>query len=78
MTAEPQPQDEESKQARTWAMLCHLAGISMYVGVPFGNIVGPLVIWLIKKDEYKLVDGRARSPSTSRSPGRSTSRRPSS
>ena len=37
-------------------MLCHLAGISMYVGVPFGNIIGPLVVWLIKKDEYELVD----------------------
>ncbi|MHC4224148.1 MAG: DUF4870 domain-containing protein [Planctomycetota bacterium] len=58
MTGEPQSQEEEqeAKQARTWAMLCHLAGISMYVGVPVGNIVGPLVIWLIKKDEYRLVD----------------------
>jgi uncharacterized Tic20 family protein len=58
MTEEPQrlEEEEEAKQARTWAMLCHLAGISMYVGVPLGNIVGPLVIWLIKKDEYRLVD----------------------
>ncbi|MHC4931028.1 MAG: DUF4870 domain-containing protein [Planctomycetota bacterium] len=55
-TREAPERNEEAKQARTWAMLCHLAGISMYVGVPFGNIVGPLVLWLIRKDEYELVD----------------------
>ncbi len=43
------------KDQRTWAMLCH---ISTFVGFvfPFGNIIAPLVLWLLKKDEYPLVD----------------------
>ncbi|MFQ5707475.1 MAG: DUF4870 domain-containing protein [bacterium] len=45
----------EEQQARNWAMLCHLAGLAGYI-VPLGNILGPLAIWLIKKDELPLVD----------------------
>lgn len=32
-------------------MLCHLTALSACVGIPFGNIIGPLIIWQIKKDE---------------------------
>ena len=46
----------DSKDARTWGMLCHLAALVFIVGIPFGNILGPLVVWLIKKQEYPLVD----------------------
>lgn len=38
-----------------WGMLCHIAAFAGLV-IPFGNIVGPLVIWLIKKDEMPFVD----------------------
>lgn len=44
------------KQDRTWAMFCHLTALSACIGIPFGNIIGPLVIWLIKKDEITIVD----------------------
>ena len=37
-------------------MLAHLTALSIFIGVPFGNIVGPLIIWLIKKDTMPLVD----------------------
>ncbi|MCK9554724.1 DUF4870 domain-containing protein [bacterium] len=36
-------------------MFCHLSALSCYIGIPFGNIIGPLVIWLIKKDEMPFV-----------------------
>jgi len=36
-------------------MLCHLGGLAGFI-IPFGNIIAPLVIWLIKKDEDKFVD----------------------
>jgi uncharacterized Tic20 family protein len=36
-------------------MYCHLAAFAGLV-VPFGNVVGPLIIWMIKKDEYPYVD----------------------
>ena len=41
---------------KSWAMLCHLSALSLYIGIPFGNILGPLIIWLIKKDEMPYVD----------------------
>jgi hypothetical protein len=41
---------------RTWAMLCHLLGLCGLTGIPLGNVLGPLVMWLIKKDESALVD----------------------
>jgi len=52
---EKETKDEE-KQANLWGMLCHLTALSAFIGVPFGNIIGPLIIWLIKKDEYEFVD----------------------
>ncbi len=48
------PEDAD-KQARTWGMLCHLAGLCIWVGVPFGNIAGPLLVWLLKRDEIATV-----------------------
>ena len=39
----------EDKDACNFAMLCHLLGI-------FTCIVGPLIIWLVKKDSHKFVD----------------------
>lgn len=46
----------DEKEARNWGMFCHLAGLLCWVGVPFGNILGPLIIWLVKKDEIPMVD----------------------
>ncbi len=37
-----------------WAMLCHLSAFAGFV-IPFGSIVGPLAIYLMKKDEFELV-----------------------
>jgi len=47
------------KDARTWAMLCHLGALAGYI-IPFGHIIAPLVIWLIKKDESPLVDDQGK------------------
>ncbi|MGE5399172.1 MAG: DUF4870 domain-containing protein [Ignavibacteriales bacterium] len=44
------------KESRLWGMLCHLSALSMFIGIPFGNVLGPLVIWLIKKDEFPFVN----------------------
>ena len=44
------------KEDRTWGMLCHLLTVCAYIGIPFGNIIAPLVIWLIKKNESAFVD----------------------
>ncbi len=41
----PLTQDE-----KTFGMLAHLSALAGYI-IPFGNIIGPLIIWLIKKDQ---------------------------
>ena len=43
-------------EERTFAMLTHLAALSGFIGIPFGNILGPLIIWLIKKDTMPFVN----------------------
>jgi uncharacterized protein len=48
------PPPVSTKDQNTWAMLCHLSALAGFV-IPLGNILGPLVIWLIKKDEFPLV-----------------------
>ncbi len=48
--------NQVSKDARMWAMFCHLAALTGF-GIWFlGFIVGPLIIWLIKKDEFPFVN----------------------
>jgi uncharacterized Tic20 family protein len=57
MSENPQmPQAAQgSKEEQNWAMACHLVALSGFI-VPFGNVLGPLVVWLIKKDTMPLVD----------------------
>jgi uncharacterized protein len=55
----PRPGPEPNKDERTLAMLCHLLALCGYV-VPFGNIIGPLVLWMMKKDELPLVDDQGK------------------
>jgi len=50
---QPQPSAEVSKDARMWAMLCHLLGL-------FTCFIGPLIIWLIKKDEDPFIDDQGK------------------
>jgi len=46
---------ENDKDARMWAMLCHLASLTKFA-TAFGGIIGPLIVWIIKKDQYRFVD----------------------
>lgn len=36
-------------------MLCHLSALAGFV-VPFGNILGPLLVWQLKKNEFPSVE----------------------
>lgn len=45
-----------SKDACTWAMLCHIAGLAWLIIPAIGGIIGPLIIWQIKKDLGPFVD----------------------
>jgi uncharacterized Tic20 family protein len=49
---------EVNKDARMWAMFCHLVGLAAILPVVpfFGGAIGALIIWQIKKDDFPFVD----------------------
>jgi len=66
MASGPQPTGEPEElpasgdqEARTWATLTHLASLAGYV-TAVGFIVGPLVMWLLKKDQWEFVDDQGK------------------
>jgi uncharacterized Tic20 family protein len=49
----------DQKQERTWGMLCHLSALGVFV-FPLGNVIGPLIVWLVKKEESPFVDDQGK------------------
>ncbi len=47
--------DSREQQVRNWSMLCHLSALAGLV-IPFGYILGPLIVWQIKKNESSEID----------------------
>ena len=56
----PPVQPITPQQERTWAMLCHLSALAFFVLPSFGNLIGPLVVWLVKKDSSPFVDDQGK------------------
>jgi uncharacterized Tic20 family protein len=52
----PPPTDD----TKMWAMFTHLSALSGLLGIPFGHIVGPLIIWLIKRDNNPVLDAHGK------------------
>ncbi len=54
---------ELTKEARNWAMFCHLAGL-LGLRLPFVGhllgIVGTLVVWQLKRDDHPFIDDQGR------------------
>ena len=48
-----------SEDERTWAMLAHISAVAGFV-FPFGNVIGPLLIWILKKEELPFVDDQGK------------------
>ncbi|MCB1569390.1 MAG: DUF4870 domain-containing protein, partial [Xanthomonadales bacterium] len=40
-------------------MFAHLSALVGII-IPFGNIIGPLIIWQIKKDQFPSVDDQGK------------------
>ena len=52
---EPNPvTDVPTQDERTWGMLAHLTAFSGFL-IPLGNIIAPLVVWLVKRDQSQFV-----------------------
>jgi uncharacterized protein len=52
------PQHVPTQDERTWGLLAHLSSlIAWLIGLPF---IGPLIVWVIKKDESPFVGDQAK------------------
>jgi uncharacterized Tic20 family protein len=55
----PPASGEGSNDERTWGLLAHLSALSGFV-VPFGSVLGPLIVWQVKKNEMPFVDDQGK------------------
>ena len=57
--SEQNEQPELSQDVRQWAMFCHFAAFFGLI-FPFGNLIGPLIVWQLKKDLHPFVDDQGK------------------
>jgi uncharacterized protein len=50
-----------SNEERNWAMAGHLSALVAVVGLPFGHVIGPLIVYLVKGGESAFVAAHARA-----------------
>ena len=48
----------DPKEERNWALMAHVSTLSSFIGIP--GFIGPLVIWLVKKDELPFAAAQAK------------------
>ncbi|GAB4330846.1 MAG: DUF4870 domain-containing protein [Bacteroidales bacterium] len=46
-------------EIRNWAMLTHLSGLAGII-IPFGHIFGPLLVWLLKRNELPQIENHGK------------------
>ena len=51
----PSPSPAPSSAERNWCLWCHLSALAGYV-IPLGTILGPLIVWQMKRTEFPAVD----------------------
>jgi len=49
-----------TENERTWGMLAHLSALAGLVLPLAGVVIGPLVVWLARRDESEFVAGHAK------------------
>lgn len=54
-TAAPEaPSGTPGAEERQWGMFAHLSALAGLI-IPFGNLIGPLVVWMMKRDTMPFV-----------------------
>lgn len=49
------------QQDKNWAMFCHLSALSgLLLPIPFANIIAPLILWSMKKDQSSFVNDQGK------------------
>jgi uncharacterized Tic20 family protein len=50
------PIDPEEKNARMWAMLCHLGGLAGCFLPWLAHLFTPLILWLLKRNDHPFIE----------------------
>jgi uncharacterized Tic20 family protein len=50
----------EPGNVRTWCVFCHLSALAGFVIPGAGHILGPLIIWLIKREDASEIDAHGK------------------
>ncbi|MBD2428075.1 DUF4870 domain-containing protein [Phormidium sp. FACHB-1136] len=50
---------DSTPESRMWASLAHISAFAGLV-FPFGSVLGPLLIWLVKREEMPFVDDQGK------------------
>lgn len=59
MSDEQLPVPAPSREVRQWAMFCHLSAL-LGIWVPFGSLIGPLILWQMKREMDPFVDDQGK------------------
>ena len=46
---------------RTWETACHLSALILIAGIPAANVLAPLIIWIIRKNQSPGTDRHGRA-----------------
>jgi uncharacterized Tic20 family protein len=56
----PAPASSTSSEVRTWSVLCHASALLGLFFHFFGHLLGPLIVWLIKRDASAEIDANGK------------------
>jgi uncharacterized Tic20 family protein len=56
----PVPASSTSSEIRNWSVLCHASALLGLFFHFFGHLLGPLVVWLIKRDASPEIDANGK------------------
>lgn len=54
-TKTPEPAAASLKNERMWGTFCHLSALAGFLGIPTAIIIGPLMVWILKKDQSAYI-----------------------
>lgn len=57
--AAPPVMSGATNEERQWALFTHLSALLGFL-VPFGNVLGPLIFWQLKKNESSFIDDQGK------------------
>jgi hypothetical protein len=49
-----------TQDERTWGMLSHIAAFGLFLVPALGCVLGPLIVWLIKRDQSQFVNDQGK------------------